>query len=132
MKIPEFNPIQMVRTNEQHLGGGKVVPLTKRLADFSPINSVEKVTSQTQGVSLERASENKRPGFHDYLMEAMNSMNNQQVAVSDLQEKLITNPDEVDVHDVTIAMSKAQMSLSLAQTVIDRIISGWNEISTTR
>ena len=65
-------------------------------------------------------------------MEAVNSVNSQQLEVSNLQEKIITNPDDVDIHDVTIAMSKARMSLNLAQTVIDRLVSGWNEITTTR
>ena len=49
-----------------------------------------------------------------------------------MQQKLITDPDEVNVSDVTIAMAKARMSLNLAQTVIDRLVSGWNEITTTR
>ena len=62
----------------------------------------------------------------------MNTVNNQQLEVSNIQEKLITDPDSIDVHDVTIAMSKARMSLNLAQTVIDRLVSGWNEITTTR
>ena len=65
-------------------------------------------------------------------MEAVNSVNAQQNQVSKLQEKIITNPDDVDIHDVTIAMSKARMSLNLAQTVIDRLVTGWNEITTTR
>lgn len=65
-------------------------------------------------------------------MDAMNTMNSQQMEVSNLQEKVITNPDSVDIHDVTIAMSKARMSLNLAQTVIDRVVTSWNEITTTR
>ena len=52
--------------------------------------------------------------------------------LSKLQEQLITDPDSVDVHDVTIAMQKARMSLNLAQTVIDRLVTDWNEITTTR
>ena len=51
---------------------------------------------------------------------------------SAVQEKLITDPDDVDIHDVTIAMAKARQSLNLAQTVIDRLVTGWNEITTTR
>jgi len=38
----------------------------------------------------------------------------------------------VDVHDVTIAMAEANLSLKLAQSVIDRVIRGWNEITTNR
>ena len=34
--------------------------------------------------------------------------------------------------DEKIAMSKARMSLNLAQNVIDRITTSWNEITTTR
>ena len=62
----------------------------------------------------------------------MDSMNSQQLDVTKIQEQLITDPDSVDVHDVTIAMQKARMSLNLAQTVIDRIVTNWNEITTTR
>lgn len=59
-------------------------------------------------------------------------MNNQQLDLYRVQEQLITDPDSVDIHDVTTAMARAQMSLSLAQNVIDRLITGWNEISTNR
>jgi flagellar hook-basal body complex protein FliE len=43
-----------------------------------------------------------------------------------------TEADSVDIHDVTTAMAEANMSLSLAQTVISRMVSSWNEITTTR
>ena len=49
-----------------------------------------------------------------------------------IQEKVVTDPDSVNIEEVTTAMAKAQMSLSLAQTVIDRLISGWNELSQNR
>lgn len=132
MKIQDFNPIQMTRTNEKHLGGGRVVPVTYRLSNSNPVEKVNSINSNSRSAEITRTNSNGHVSFQDYLLEAMNSMNSQQVAVSDLQEKLVTNPDEVDVHDVTIAMSKAQMSLNLAQTVIDRIVTSWNEISTTR
>ena len=59
-------------------------------------------------------------------------MNSQQLNVSALQEKVITDPDSVDIHDVTTAMAKAQMSLDLAQNVIDRLVKGWNDLSQNR
>ena len=65
-------------------------------------------------------------------IDALNALNQQQLAVSEVQQKLITDPDSVDIHDVTTAMAKAQMSLSVAQTVIDRLVSGWSELSTVR
>ena len=66
------------------------------------------------------------------LWSAATGMNAQQVNVSKLQEQIITDPDSVDIHDVTTAMAKAKMSLNLAQTVIDRLITGWNELSQNR
>ena len=92
------------------------------------------VSRNSEAVSVQQISQNgvQKKTFSDYLIEAVNSVNSQQLEVSNLQEKIITNPDEVDIHDVTIAMSKARMSLNLAQTVIDRLVSGWNEITTTR
>ncbi len=70
--------------------------------------------------------------FESYLLDAVNEMNAQQVNVTNLQKAVVTDPDSVDIHDVTTAMAKAKMSLDLAQTVIDRLVSGWNELSQNR
>lgn len=110
-----FGTLELNRTNPAHIGTAPVQ------------NLLQKESSESAG-----KSEKTKGKFETYLLEAMDSMNSQQVNVSHIQEKLITDPDSVDIHDVTTAMAKAQMSLSLAQTVIDRLVSGWNELSTTR
>ena len=134
MKIPEINQLQMNRTDTSYYGTKRIEPLTAKNPGFSPISSVQGVSRNSEAVSVQQISQNgvQKKTFSDYLIEAVNSVNSQQLEVSNLQEKIITNPDEVDIHDVTIAMSKARMSLNLAQTVIDRLVSGWNEITTTR
>ncbi len=120
MKIAEFGTLQMARTNAQHFGTGQIQ------SKFNNLNDTE---SSAYRFNMNNADNGS---FRSYLLDAVNTVNSQQMDVSSLQEKLITNPDEVDVHDVTIAMSKARMSLNLAQTVIDRLVTDWNEISTTR
>lgn len=117
MKIPEFGTLQMVRTDKQHFGTGSVTSLTNTKDQTGLLHTTEKSGTKS---------------FEDYLLEAINTVNSNQNQVSSLQEKLITNPEEVEVHDVTIAMQKARMSLNLAQTVIDRLVNDWNEITTTR
>lgn len=112
MKIPEFNSLQLTRTETAHTGKTQL--------------GLVQENSAKNAISKNAAS------FEDYLVEAFQKMNDQQVEVSDLQQKVITDPDSVDLHDVTIAMAKARMSLNLAQSVIDRIVSGWSEITTTR
>ena len=130
MIIPEFGTLPLARTSEQHFGQSRITPVTHNRPGMDPVSSVKGLNSQTEAASISRSGSGRT--FQDMVLEAVNQMNAQQVEVNGLQEKLITNPDGVDIHDVTIAMSKARMSLNLAQTVIDRLVTGWNEITTTR
>lgn len=109
MQAPE-----MTRTNPAHVGSANLTSLVPGQENSSV------------------KSEKSFGSFESYLVNAVSEMNSQQLDVNRVQEKLITDPDSVDIHDVTTAMAKAQMSLNLAQTVIDRLVSGWSEISTTR
>ncbi len=84
------------------------------------------------GVNGENNGVEKTGSFKSYLLEAVDKMNSQQLKVSALQEQVITDPDSVDIHDVTTAMAKAQMSLNLAQTVIERVVKGWTDLSQNR
>lgn len=102
---------EMLRTEVGHAGKGKL--LSEKIADSS-------------------TSEKKMGAFESALVNAMNSMNEQQLEVNRLGEKFITEPDSVNIEEISTAMAKAQMSLSLAQTVIDRVVTGWNELSTNR
>ncbi|MFI3258410.1 MAG: flagellar hook-basal body complex protein FliE [Spirochaetales bacterium] len=70
--------------------------------------------------------------FDSYLINAMDYVNEKQQVASDISTQLITDPDSVDVHDVTIAMAEANLTLSLAQSVITRLTQAWSEITTTR
>lgn len=108
-----FDINQMTATRADHIGGtSKVV--------------------KDAGVQSVGAAPEHKGLFETYLLDAVSKMNDQQVEVSALQKQIVTDPDSVDIHDVTIAMAKAQSSLSLAKTVIDRIVTGWTELSQNR
>ena len=105
---------EMTRTNSAHSG-------TAQLTDLTPgLKQDYKTTSLKKGA------------FEEFLLEAVNGVNSDQLHVNQVQNQLVTDPESVDVQDVTIAMAKAQMSLNLAQTVINRLLTGWNEIQTSR
>lgn len=106
--------LELTRTHEAHIGS-------------SPLVSSRGVAGSSQSDSL-----GKTRSFDSYLVEAVDYVNNKQMASAANVEKLIIDPDSVDIHDVTTAMAEANMSLSLAQTVISRMVSSWNEITTTR
>ena len=106
---------ELLRTNSAHAG-------TARLSNILPGQERQEVGQP----------EKKMGTFEAYLMKAVGEMNEQQLDVGRKTEQFLTDPDSVDIHEITGAMAKAQMSLSLAQTVIDRVVSGWNELSTNR
>ncbi len=111
-----ISTFQMARNNAAHIGSAPLV-------GSAGLQSIKEGAAKTEKTGK---------SFEDYLLEAVDYVNDKQQASSDMAEKLIVDPDSVDVHDVTIAMAEAQLSLSIAQTVIDRITSAWNEITTTR
>lgn len=105
---------ELIRTNPAHTGTGSLTSIMPR-----KMNEVSEETASSKS-------------FSSYLTKALSEVNGNQLEVNRVTEQLITDPDSVDIHDVTTAMAKAQMSLNLAQTVLDRLVTGWNEISTNR
>ncbi|MBR5646787.1 MAG: flagellar hook-basal body complex protein FliE [Treponema sp.] len=118
MIIQEFGTLQLARTEQEHFGFTKKIDSLNRTPDnTSLLHTTEKEGTKT---------------FRDFLFDSINKVNDQQIEVNSLTQKFITNPEEVNAEEITIAMSKARMSLNLAQNVIDRIISSWDQITTTR
>ena len=113
--MPVMSQLQMTRTNPAHVGAAKLTSLIPGQGNSNPVQN-----DKTMG------------SFESYLVNAVAEMNSQQLNVGKVSEQLMTDPDSVDIHDITTSMAKAQMSLSLAQTVIDRLVTGWNELSTNR
>lgn len=109
---------ELIRTHSAHIGSSAVVSsLTGQILNKDAnIEGKKKVNSS----------------FESYLMDAVNYVNGKQMTSAENVEKLITDPDSIDIHDVTTAMAEANMSLSLAQTVINRLVNSWNEITTSR
>ncbi|HIW35530.1 MAG TPA: flagellar hook-basal body complex protein FliE [Candidatus Treponema faecavium] len=110
-----MNGFEMIRTNTAHIGS----------APLSGIG-VAAPAQENAGISKSRGN------FENYLLDAVNYVNGKQMASADIAQQLIIDPDSVDVHDVTIAMAEASMSLSIMQNVIDRVLTSWSEITTTR
>jgi flagellar hook-basal body complex protein FliE len=70
--------------------------------------------------------------FGELLLKALNQVNDSQVTAVDLAQQMITDPDSVDVHDVTIALAEANMALSMTKAVVDRALAAYREIINVR
>lgn len=125
MKISEFGTLQMARSDTAHYGSSKIL---SEIAGDTASKRIDTGLTNAARDGLKKTS----ISFDNYLIDAVNKMNDQQMNVADIEQKLITEPESVDIHDVTVAMAKARMSLNLAKTVIDRLVQGWSEITTTR
>lgn len=96
--------------------------------------SVKMIATDTAhfGGAQNESVEVKGKTFEELVFAALDDMNGAQLSVANLEKKAVVSPESVDIHDLTIAMAKARLSFNLTKGVIDRLISGWNEITTTR
>jgi flagellar hook-basal body complex protein FliE len=65
--------------------------------------------------------------FSDFLKDALNKVNEQQVQADQLTEKLVKG-ENVDLHQVMIAAQKASISLQLAIEVRNKVIEAYQEM----
>ena len=65
-------------------------------------------------------------------MDGLGQVNRLEQDAQQLSIQAVTNPDSVDVHDVTIAAAKAELALSITKNVVDRVIQAYKEIQNVR
>jgi len=70
--------------------------------------------------------------FANALKSALGETNQLQQTMTDITQAYLTDPESVDVHDVTIAMSKANMSLEITKAVVDGALKAYNNIINIR
>lgn len=109
--------------------------------------NIEQLNSIQQNIRLNRLNENSggetvKNGpvtngqngskFSELLTNALNGVNDTVLYSDQLSTQAIIDPDSVDVHDVTIAMSKANMAVSLTKQVVDGALKAYKEIINLR
>jgi flagellar hook-basal body complex protein FliE len=80
----------------------------------------------------EPAAKGPEESFGDVLMKAFDGVNDSQKQTDMLSTKMITDPDEVSVHDVMISMAESSLALNMAKTIVNRAISAYKEIINSR
>ncbi len=100
------NVVQMIRTNAGHMNA----------------------SGKTGDLTVGEDGQN----FGNLMAEAIGKVSDSQLEATNLFERMITNPDEVEAHDVTIAMAQAEMSLNLTKAIVDRAVKAYNDITGMR
>jgi len=100
--------VNLARTNPLHIAGALDVPTTDAGAG---------------GIESK---------FGNLLMSALGGVNDSQLKAMDLSQQMITNPTNVNVEDVTIALADANLALSMTKAIVDRAVAAYREIINIR
>ena len=111
----------MLRTRQNHMGS---------LNDSPYYGSVNGMLNLEQKIGAEGVTRSKP--FEQTMLKALDSVSGQQQFASQLQQEAIVNPDSIDIHDITIAQSLANMSLSTTRNILTRLVQSWRDIINTR
>ncbi|HPG50230.1 MAG TPA: flagellar hook-basal body complex protein FliE [Spirochaetota bacterium] len=70
--------------------------------------------------------------FADALMKALGKVNDLQTNSEDLAQKMMYEPESVDIHTVMIAAQKAEVAMSFTKAVRDEAIRAYRELINLR
>lgn len=71
-------------------------------------------------------------GFGTMLKQSLKGANDTVLHSAAISQQALIDPDSVDVHDVTIALAKANTAISLTKTVVDHALKAYREIISIR
>lgn len=70
--------------------------------------------------------------FEEAMLGALDKVSAYQQFASNLSQAAITDPDSVNVEDITMAQAEASMSLNITRNVLNRIVQGWRDLINVR
>jgi len=70
--------------------------------------------------------------FADLVRKGMNAANDAQMDSQEIFTQMITSPNSVEAHDVSIAMAKANMTLQMTKSIVDGAVKAYKDIINMR
>jgi flagellar hook-basal body complex protein FliE len=151
-ELQRLNPLQMFTSDDRHIAtggvagfeggrdhGGALADLTPngRVGQGSAISGLGTATGANvvlRDGSLGAAGLNRPDGagFSDAMLNAIDKVSGMTNRAEDLQLQSIIDPASVDIHDITLAQAEAQMGLSVATTLLNRLTQAWKDLVNMR
>ncbi|BDA79891.1 flagellar hook-basal body complex protein FliE [Leptospira kobayashii] len=95
--------------------------------------AVQRTDMRHYGKTNEAKSPDEVAGtFADAMKKAFEQVNDQQVEADEMTQKIVFDPNSVELHDVMIAAEKARISLTFAKTMSDGFIRAYRELTQLR
>ncbi|AHH10460.1 flagellar hook-basal body complex protein FliE [Borrelia coriaceae] len=82
--------------------------------------------------SVDFKHEAKAETFKDLFLNLISDVNKSQLNVYKMSQQAILHPNSIDVHDITIAMAKANMNLNITKAIVERGIRAYQDIINIR
>ncbi len=99
---------------------------------LNSINFNSQIPSMQSQMAFGRVSNVESPNatssFKDVLTNMVSTVNEQMNKPDDLLAKAASGTGEVDVHDVMIAMSQAEITLTVATNAVSKVIQAYDKI----
>ena len=70
--------------------------------------------------------------FSETMLKALDKASSYQKYSDNLYEQAILAPDSVNIEDITMAEARANMSLNIARTILNRVVQAWKDVINTR
>ncbi|MCL1928469.1 MAG: flagellar hook-basal body complex protein FliE [Treponema sp.] len=70
--------------------------------------------------------------FSETMLKALDKVSSYQKYSDNLYEQAILAPDSVNIEDITMAEARANMSLNIARTILNRVVQAWKDVINTR
>ncbi|HTX73775.1 MAG TPA: flagellar hook-basal body complex protein FliE [Rectinemataceae bacterium] len=120
---------RLARTNPMHYtADGRTGTVSK--ADLAGI--ADGLAGAAGVAGAESPGAQSASSFEDAMLKAMDGVNASQTKSEDAVQQMLVSPDSVDVQDVTIAMAEANMTLNIARTILNRVVTAWKDVINTR
>jgi len=71
-------------------------------------------------------------GFSSLVTQSLRGANDLVQESAQISQQMLYDPESVDIHDVTIAMAKANTAVSLTKAVVDAALKAYREIISIR
>ncbi|MDF3819963.1 flagellar hook-basal body complex protein FliE [Leptospira sp. 96542] len=122
MAIDKISSFSSQMTNRPH----SLLPKGEQVA-------VNRTNDRHYGKTNEAKSPDEVAGtFADALKKAFEHVNDTQTEADELTQKIVFDPNSVELHDVMIAAEKARISLTFAKTMSDGFVRAYRELTQLR
>lgn len=102
------------------------------MPEISPVDLYAKAVTSAADVSSKKASpQDAVESFSQILQSAMDNINNTQNEANEMMKKLAAGQIE-NLHEVMLAVERANLTLSLSMQIRNKIIEAYQEISRTQ